>query len=96
MLFHAATSGPVPPVFVVSHGEGHNNDVCLILCITHAGTCVAAGYTGGCCTNGACKGLPPTCSCDSTCAVFQDCCIDVPPSCQPGIKLLPHMCVSEN
>lgn len=45
---------------------------------------MAAGYTDGCCTNGACRGTPPTCSCDSTCVVFQDCCADVPPSCQPG------------
>ena len=56
-----------------------------------SGTCAAAGYTGGCCTSGTCRGSPPTCYCDSTCHFFQDCCSDVPPSCQPGEQV--HICV---
>ena len=44
----------------------------LVIPLVHTGTCAAAGYTGGCCTSGTCRGSPPTCSCDSTCVVFQD------------------------
>lgn len=62
--------------------------LCVAITIIIIGTCAAAGYTGGCCTSGSCRGMPPTCSCDSICVVFQDCCVDVPPSCQPGPKIL--------
>ena len=57
------------------------------------GSCVAAGYTAGCCFSGLCRGSPPTCSCDPQCSIFQDCCSDFAP-CPTGLFLTEIPCLA--